>query len=92
MKKDLSEDFTRIEVYQAIKDMKALAAPGPDGLPALFYHNYWDIVGDEIINMVLDVLNNGGDPSSYNSTYICLIPKTLPPLLLVTLDLYLFVM
>jgi hypothetical protein len=39
MKKDLSEDFTRIEVYQAIKDMKALAAPGPDGLPALFYHN-----------------------------------------------------
>jgi hypothetical protein len=29
--------------------------------------------------MVLDVLNNGGDPSSYNSTYICLIPKTPSP-------------
>jgi hypothetical protein len=32
----LNETFTRDEVLQAIKDMKALAAPGPDGLPALF--------------------------------------------------------
>jgi hypothetical protein len=79
MHKDLSEEFTRAEVYQAIKDMKALAAPGPDGLPALFYHNYWDILGDDITNMVLDVLNNNGDPSNYNSTYICLIPKNSSP-------------
>jgi hypothetical protein len=29
MQKDLREEFTRIEVYQAIKEMKALAAPWP---------------------------------------------------------------
>ncbi|MCI73173.1 hypothetical protein A2U01_0094437, partial [Trifolium medium] len=57
---DLSASFTREEVTQAIMDIKALAAPGPDGLPALFYHNYWDIVGDDIINMVLNVLNHNG--------------------------------
>jgi hypothetical protein len=36
----LNEKFTRDEVGQAVRDMKAIAAPGPDGLPALFYHNY----------------------------------------------------
>ncbi|GAU40809.1 hypothetical protein TSUD_397930 [Trifolium subterraneum] len=63
MHKILSEVFTQDEVFQAIMDMKALAAPGPDGLPALFYHNYWDIVGRDITNMVLHVLNDNGDPN-----------------------------
>ncbi|PNY16050.1 ribonuclease H, partial [Trifolium pratense] len=75
MHQELSKVFTREEVFQAIKDMKSLAAPGPDGLPALFYHNYWEIIGEEVTNMVLDVLNNNEDPSHLNSTYICLIPK-----------------
>jgi DNA-binding transcriptional regulator GbsR (MarR family) len=40
MKEHLSTNFTEEEVYNAIKDMKSMAAPGPDGLPALFYHTY----------------------------------------------------
>jgi hypothetical protein len=75
----LNEQFTKEEVGQAIRDMKALAAPGPDGLPALFFHNYWDIIGHDITNMALDILNNNGDPTSLNSTHICLIPKTPNP-------------
>ncbi|PNY14024.1 hypothetical protein L195_g010693 [Trifolium pratense] len=75
----LSEAYTKEEVFQAIKDMKALAAPRPDGLPALFYHNYWDIIGNDITSMVLQVLNNNGDPCQFNSTHICLIPKTSHP-------------
>jgi hypothetical protein len=75
----LNKNFTREEVGQAVRDMKAMAAPGPDGLPALFYHNYWDIIGEDITNMALDILNNNGDPSSLNSTYICLIPKITNP-------------
>ncbi|MCI33501.1 ribonuclease H protein [Trifolium medium] len=59
--------------------MKALAAPGPDGQPALFYHNYWDIIGQDITSMVLDVLNNNGEPNQLNSTHICLIPKIKNP-------------
>jgi hypothetical protein len=75
----LSKDFTADEVVSAIKGMKGLAAPGPDGLPAIFYHTYWDIIGPDIINMALNILNNGGDPSSLNTTHICLIPKTNNP-------------
>jgi hypothetical protein len=44
----LSEVFTELEVVQAIKDMKPFAAPGPDGLPAYFYHTYWDILKNDI--------------------------------------------
>jgi hypothetical protein len=79
MMHNLGDKFTEIEVYNAIKDMKNMAAPGPDGLPALFYHTYWDIIGNDIIDAVLNVLNNNGDPSPYNHTHICLIPKVPNP-------------
>ncbi|XP_045791800.1 uncharacterized protein LOC123886537 [Trifolium pratense] len=75
MYQELNRHFTKEEVFQAIKDMKALAAPGPDGLPAIFYHTHWEVIGKEVTDMVLNVLNNNGDPSHLNNTYICLIPK-----------------
>jgi competence protein ComGF len=75
----LSEVFTELEVVQAIKDMKPFAAPGPDGLPAYFYHTYWDILKNDICHMVLEVLNNNSDPRCFNETFICLIPKTNNP-------------
>ncbi|XP_045822486.1 uncharacterized protein LOC123915416 [Trifolium pratense] len=75
MYQEMNKEFTKEEVFQAIKDMKSLAAPGPDGLPALFYHTYWEFIGEDITQMVLAVLNNKGDPSHLNSTHICLIPK-----------------
>ncbi|KAK2419793.1 hypothetical protein QL285_030613 [Trifolium repens] len=75
MKDYLNTSYTAEEVHQAILSMKSLAAPGPDGLPALFYHNYWDLIGNDVTEAVLQVLNQGGDPSQYNATNICLIPK-----------------
>ncbi|MCI23298.1 retrotransposon protein putative unclassified [Trifolium medium] len=66
----LDMEFTAEEVYSAIKDMKSLAAPGPDGLPAHFYHTYWDIVGRDITKEVLQVLNHGGNPKPFNSTHM----------------------
>jgi hypothetical protein len=75
MKEDLNTDFTAEEVYNAIKEMKSMAAPGPDGLPALFYHTYWDIVGKDVTKEALEILNQHKDPSHINHTYICLIPK-----------------
>ncbi|MCI12592.1 hypothetical protein A2U01_0033697, partial [Trifolium medium] len=75
----LNDVFTESEVTEAIKNMKGLAAPGPDGLPALFYHTYWDIIRQEVITAVLNVLNHKGDTTPYNHTYICLIPKKKNP-------------
>jgi hypothetical protein len=39
-----SQPFSREEVEEAIFQMHPLKAPGPDGLPALFYHKYWNII------------------------------------------------
>lgn len=47
-------EFTREEVVAALKSIGSLKAPGPDGLPAAFYKEYWDIVGEEVVSKVFE--------------------------------------
>lgn len=60
----LDSQFSASEVVQAMKQLKSCAAPGPDGLTAMFYHKYWDIIGPEITSFVLKALNDGEDVSA----------------------------
>lgn len=39
---------TLLEIKQVIFGMQNLKAPGPDGLPSLFYKRYWPTVGDAV--------------------------------------------
>ena len=48
MNAQLSSEFKAWEVQQAIKQMVPLKAPGPDGMPLLFYQHYWNLVGDDV--------------------------------------------
>ena len=48
-------------------------------MSAIFFHNYWDIFGPNIINMVLNVLNSNLSMTDINKTNISLIPKTNQP-------------
>ena len=41
-----------------------------------FFHKYWSIVGTNITNMVLNVLNQNLPMAAINKTNIVLIPKT----------------
>lgn len=41
------------EVEDAIKQMAPLKSPGPDGMPLLFYQNYWSLVGNDVIGAIL---------------------------------------
>ena len=50
-----------------------------DLMNALFYYKFWHVVGDMVVNAVLDFLNSGHMVPEINSTYIVLIPKIKSP-------------
>ena len=80
MNAELSQPFMTMEVELALKQMKPLTAPGPDGMPLLFHKSYWNIVGSDVIDATLSVLTSRNRPSNINHTFIALIPKTKSPL------------
>lgn len=75
----LDAPFSNSEVHQALKEMHPCKSPGPDGLHALFYKRYWDLVGNDICSIVLNFLNNGVMPEAHNYTHVVLIPKKKNP-------------
>ena len=79
MNAELSIEFKACEVQQTIKQMAPLKAPGPDGMSHLFYQHYWNLVGDNVCQSVLNFLNNASLPEHLNHTFITLIPKKKNP-------------
>uniref|UniRef100_A0A2N9GDB5 Reverse transcriptase domain-containing protein n=1 Tax=Fagus sylvatica TaxID=28930 RepID=A0A2N9GDB5_FAGSY len=75
----LVKEFTSAEVEVALKQMAPLKAPGPDGLPPLFYQQYWHLIGQDVSSAVLTCLNSGKILKAINHTYITLIPKVQNP-------------
>ena len=59
--------------------MDANTALGSDGLPPLFYKQFWGKIGREVTEAVLSVLNTGNIPTNLNHTFITLILKVQIP-------------
>ena len=79
MNVDLGGIFHEWEILDAIKQMAPLKAPGPDGMPPLFYQHFWPVVDKDVTSLVLMWLNSGILPSPINHTFITLIPKVDSP-------------
>ena len=75
----LSRVFTADEIKEAVFQMGPTKALGPDGMNALFYQKFWHIVGNDVMNAVLDFLNNGVMLPNLNHPNIVLIPKVKNP-------------
>ena len=82
MNRQLLAEFSKGGVKMALNQMAPLKAPGPDGIPPLFYQHYWDLVGKEITISVLSFLNYASLPEHLNHTFITLIPKVKNPKLI----------
>ena len=54
MNNKLLQEFTAKEVFSALQQMGPLKSPSPDGLPACFFHDNWDIVRDEVCAAALN--------------------------------------
>ena len=79
MNQMLLKPFTGEEVRLALKQMHLLKAPGPDGMPPLFFQHFWSTSGEVVTNTVLNFLNFGIFPPNFNDTNIVLIPKVKEP-------------
>lgn len=71
----LSAPFKEDEIEKPVFQMRPDKSPGPDGLPAIFYQQFWDIVKEDVINMSLSFLHRGYLLKCFNETFITLIPK-----------------
>ena len=59
--------------------MYPLKSPCSDGMPPLFYQYFWHVVGDSVVNYVINFLNTSVAPPNFHDTYIVLIPKVKSP-------------
>ncbi|XP_062014406.1 uncharacterized protein LOC133730919 [Rosa rugosa] len=71
----LLADISLTDVHQAVFELGALKAPGPDGFSGTFYQAYWEIVKDIVLNASGQILTTASVPESFNCTNIALIPK-----------------
>ncbi|XP_048622886.1 uncharacterized protein LOC106383217 [Brassica napus] len=79
MNDNLTAPVSDWEVKLALFAMHPDKAPGPDGMTALFYQKFWDIVKEDLTLMVNKFLFDGTVTNGLNDTNICLIPKTTKP-------------
>jgi len=79
MNAGLVAEFTNEEIKAAVEAIGDLKAPGPDGMPTLFFKQYWDVVGEQLTREVQQVLRGGRMHEGWNDTIISLIPKVDKP-------------
>ncbi|KAE8767940.1 hypothetical protein D1007_60629 [Hordeum vulgare] len=72
---ELTLPFSPEEVGQAIASMKACSAPGPDGLPVVFFQRFWETVRPVIMPMFHEFYIGTLDMGRINFGVIALIPK-----------------
>ena len=63
------------EIKVALWSLKAFKALGPNGLHAGFFHRFWLIVGNSVVDVVKKVFTERVVPEYLNRTLITLIPK-----------------
>jgi len=71
----LTRPITQEKVDQAVKEMAAGKAPGPDGFTVDFFHHCWDLVRQDVWEVVEESRASGLVLPALNSTFLALIPK-----------------
>ena len=55
----LMGEFMEWEIQEVLHQMAPLKAPGPDGMPPLFYQHFWGTMNRELTTTILAWLNSG---------------------------------
>jgi hypothetical protein len=80
MNASLRSEYTTSEIKEALDGISDLKAPGPDGMPTIFFKRFWETVWGMVQEeVVVNVLNGGEIPKGWNETTVVLIPKVTDP-------------
>ncbi|KAL5848335.1 hypothetical protein ACOSQ4_006348 [Xanthoceras sorbifolium] len=71
----LDAKFTAEDIWTVVKHMHPSKAPDLDGMPAIFYQKFWDVVGQDVVGACLACLNDGMNVDFLNKTVIVMVPK-----------------
>ncbi|XP_075088118.1 uncharacterized protein LOC107829005 [Nicotiana tabacum] len=72
---ELIKQPTKEEVKVAVLGLNGDSAGGPDGMTGKFYHSCWDIIGDDMYDMVRALFNGHELPKCVTHTNLVLLPK-----------------
>ena len=79
MNNALLAPYTAEDVHKALFDIGDLKAPGPDGLHAIFYKRFQPMLGDDLVEEVLQAINTCTIRDGWNDVAIVMIPKINSP-------------
>lgn len=71
----LCSPISPAEIWNCVKNIDPFKAPGPDGIEAIFYQKYWNLVGKHVCDFVQNCFDSSSIPEEVNKTLISLIPK-----------------
>ncbi|XP_075080127.1 uncharacterized protein LOC142165483 [Nicotiana tabacum] len=72
---ELIKQLTKEEVKVVVLGLNGDSAGGPDGMTGKFYHSCWDIIGDDLYNMVRAFFNGHELPKCVTHTNLVLLPN-----------------
>lgn len=75
----LSAFLTREEIHTVIRSMNGDSAPRPDGYNGFFYNTCWDIIKDDLYDVISEFFAGGELPKSWTSIILLPVPKVNNP-------------
>lgn len=72
-------EVTEDEVKAALLKMSCLKSPGTDGIPTIFYQEYWEVMQEDMWQAIRHLFLHKYMLKEWNYSHICLIFKVERP-------------
>lgn len=74
-RESLDEQITLQELTDAMRQLSPGRSPGVDGIPVEFYQAFWDLLGHDLNELLIDCIERKTLPTSCCRAALSLIPK-----------------
>ena len=72
---ELNRTPTKEEIQKVVNHLNPDKSPGPDGFNGAFFREFWDIIGNDLVQAIKSIFEGNLIPSQVNATFVTLIPK-----------------